>query len=198
MLERSASRRDVRLRARATTWSSASCSARSTWSAARRSSGSRFYFLTGVGALLRARAAQPGDGAGDRGRVHPDDHRRCWSSRRRWRAPASSARPPRRSTTCPRTTSTWSAPRRCRWPRYHMDEILDADRLPLRYAGWSSCFRREAGSYGKDTRGIIRVHQFDKVEMFSYCRPGGRRRPSTSGCSPGRRRCWPRSSCPTG
>lgn len=54
---------------------------------------------------------------------------------------------------------------------YHKDEVLDAARLPLRYAGWSSCFRREAGSYGKDTRGIIRVHQFDKVEMFSYCRP---------------------------
>ncbi|GAA3443251.1 serine--tRNA ligase [Planomonospora venezuelensis] len=54
---------------------------------------------------------------------------------------------------------------------YHADEILDAAALPLRYAGWSSCFRREAGSYGKDTRGIIRVHQFDKVEMFSYCRP---------------------------
>ena len=54
---------------------------------------------------------------------------------------------------------------------YHSDEILDASRLPLRYAGWSSCYRREAGSYGKDTRGIIRVHQFDKVEMFSYCRP---------------------------
>ncbi|WP_433220632.1 serine--tRNA ligase [Microtetraspora malaysiensis] len=54
---------------------------------------------------------------------------------------------------------------------YHGDEILDRGSLPLRYAGWSSCFRREAGSYGKDTRGIIRVHQFDKVEMFSYCRP---------------------------
>ncbi|HEY9522217.1 MAG TPA: serine--tRNA ligase [Thermopolyspora sp.] len=54
---------------------------------------------------------------------------------------------------------------------YHSDEILDARSLPVRYAGWSSCFRREAGSYGKDTRGIIRVHQFDKVEMFSYCRP---------------------------
>ena len=49
---------------------------------------------------------------------------------------------------------------------YHSGEVLDA--LPLRYAGFSSCFRREAGSYGKDTRGIIRVHQFDKVEMFSY------------------------------
>ena len=54
---------------------------------------------------------------------------------------------------------------------YHVDEILDGSALPYRYAGWSSCFRREAGSYGKDTRGIIRVHQFDKVEMFSYCRP---------------------------
>jgi seryl-tRNA synthetase len=51
---------------------------------------------------------------------------------------------------------------------YHSNEILDAADLPLRYAGFSSCFRREAGSYGKDTRGIIRVHWFDKVEMFSY------------------------------
>ncbi|CAM5473031.1 serine--tRNA ligase [Streptomyces abikoensis] len=54
---------------------------------------------------------------------------------------------------------------------YHMDEILDADQLPLRYAGFSPCFRREAGTYGKDTRGIFRVHQFDKVEMFSYVAP---------------------------
>jgi seryl-tRNA synthetase len=54
---------------------------------------------------------------------------------------------------------------------YHAGEILDLTGGPRRYAGWSSCFRREAGSYGKDTRGIIRVHQFDKVEMFSYCRP---------------------------
>jgi seryl-tRNA synthetase len=54
---------------------------------------------------------------------------------------------------------------------YHRDEILDAATLPLRYAGFSACFRREAGSYGKDTRGIIRVHQFHKVEMFSFCPP---------------------------
>ncbi|WPP30817.1 MULTISPECIES: serine--tRNA ligase [Streptomyces] len=54
---------------------------------------------------------------------------------------------------------------------YHMDEILEADKLPLRYAGFSPCFRREAGSHGKDTRGIFRVHQFDKVEMFSYVTP---------------------------
>jgi seryl-tRNA synthetase len=54
---------------------------------------------------------------------------------------------------------------------FHMDEVLDGSKLPMRYAGYSSCFRREAGSYGKDTRGIIRVHQFDKVEMFSFCKP---------------------------
>jgi seryl-tRNA synthetase len=54
---------------------------------------------------------------------------------------------------------------------YHSEEILDLSDGPLRYAGWSSCFRREAGSYGKDTRGIIRVHQFDKVEGFVYCKP---------------------------
>jgi seryl-tRNA synthetase len=54
---------------------------------------------------------------------------------------------------------------------YHAGEIIDLSAGPRRYAGWSSCFRREAGSYGKDTRGIIRVHQFDKVEMFAYCRP---------------------------
>ena len=53
----------------------------------------------------------------------------------------------------------------------HMDEILAEDDLPLRYVGYSSCFRREAGAAGKDTRGIFRVHQFDKVEMFSFCHP---------------------------
>jgi len=51
---------------------------------------------------------------------------------------------------------------------YHSDEILDAEELPLRYAGFSPCFRREAGSYGKDTKGIFRVHWFDKVEMFVF------------------------------
>jgi seryl-tRNA synthetase len=53
---------------------------------------------------------------------------------------------------------------------YHAGEILDLSGGPLRYAGWSACYRREAGSYGKDTRGIIRVHQFHKVEMFVWCR----------------------------
>ena len=54
---------------------------------------------------------------------------------------------------------------------YHADEILDLSDGAKRYAGWSTCYRREAGSYGKDTRGIIRVHQFNKLEMFVYCRP---------------------------
>lgn len=53
----------------------------------------------------------------------------------------------------------------------HMNEIFDEKELPLRYIGFSSCFRREAGSYGKDTKGILRVHQFDKIEMFSFAKP---------------------------
>ena len=53
----------------------------------------------------------------------------------------------------------------------HSDDTLDASELPLRYAGYSTCFRKEAGAYGKDTRGIFRVHQFDKMEMFSFCDP---------------------------
>jgi seryl-tRNA synthetase len=54
---------------------------------------------------------------------------------------------------------------------FHADEIIDLTNGPVRYAGWSTCYRREAGSYGKDTRGILRVHQFNKLEMFSYCPP---------------------------
>ncbi|MEV0899573.1 serine--tRNA ligase [Actinoplanes sp. NPDC049802] len=54
---------------------------------------------------------------------------------------------------------------------YHSNEIIDLSGGPSRFAGWSSCYRREAGSHGKDVRGILRVHQFDKVEMFSFCRP---------------------------
>lgn len=54
----------------------------------------------------------------------------------------------------------------------HMGEVLEVKDLPRRYVGFSACFRREAGTYGKDTRGILRVHQFDKVEMFSFTKPG--------------------------
>ena len=80
----------------------------------------------------------------------------------------------------------------------HADEILASDELPRRYAGFSTCFRREAGAAGKDTRGLFRVHQFDKVEMFSFVRPedsadGARAHPrrSRSGSSK-------RSRSPTG
>ncbi|MFI1992392.1 serine--tRNA ligase [Actinoplanes sp. NPDC020271] len=54
---------------------------------------------------------------------------------------------------------------------YHSNEIIDLSNGPSRFAGWSTCYRREAGSHGKDVRGILRVHQFDKVEMFSFCKP---------------------------
>src|SRR5690606_32753161 len=54
---------------------------------------------------------------------------------------------------------------------YHMNQILDADALPLKYAGVSHCFRREAGAAGQFSKGLYRVHQFTKVEMFVYCRP---------------------------
>ena len=54
---------------------------------------------------------------------------------------------------------------------YHMDEILDEDKLPLFYAGYSACFRKEAGAYGKYTRGLFRVHQFNKLEMYAFCLP---------------------------
>ncbi len=54
---------------------------------------------------------------------------------------------------------------------YHMDEVIDVAEKPLRYAGYSSCFRREAGTYGKDVQGIIRGHQFNKIEMFIFCNP---------------------------
>ncbi|MCL5795090.1 MAG: serine--tRNA ligase, partial [Patescibacteria group bacterium] len=54
---------------------------------------------------------------------------------------------------------------------YHLDEILDESKLPLRYTAFSTCFRREAGAAGKDTRGILRTHQFDKIEMFVFCKP---------------------------
>ncbi|MGW1157603.1 serine--tRNA ligase [Streptomyces sp. NPDC002519] len=133
-------------------------------------SGSRFYYLTGVGALLElalvnaamARAAEAGftpmltpalvrpramEGTGFLGQaaenvyhLEKDDFYLVGTSE----VPLAA---------------------------YHMDEIIDADQLPLRYAGFSPCFRREAGTYGKDTRGIFRVHQFDKVEMFSYVDP---------------------------
>ncbi|UNZ18478.1 serine--tRNA ligase [Streptomyces sp. 891-h] len=133
-------------------------------------SGSRFYFLTGVGALLElalvnaaiAQATEAGftpmltpalvkphamEGTGFLGQAAQDVYH------------------------LPKDDMYLVGTSEVPLAGYHMDEIIEADRLPLRYAAFSPCFRREAGSYGKDTRGIFRVHQFDKVEMFSYVAP---------------------------
>ncbi len=80
---------------------------------------------------------------------------------------------------------------------YHSDEILPVDTLPRRFAGYSPCFRREAGTYGKDTRGIFRVHWFDKVEMFTFAAPT-RPRPSTRACWSSRSSSSTASSSRTG
>ena len=72
----------------------------------------------------------------------------------------------------------------------HADEILDADALPIAYCAYTPCFRSEAGSYGKDVRGLIRQHQFNKVELVRFSQPGGVVRASSS-CSP----ATPRRSC---
>ncbi len=133
-------------------------------------SGSRFYFLTGQGALLQLGLLQHGDPAGRRQRLRADDpagagasggdvgHRVPRRARRRG-LPGGGGRP---------LSGRHLGGAAGGLP---LDEILDLSDGPQRYAGWSSCFRREAGSYGKDTRGIIRVHQFDKVEAFVYCEP---------------------------
>ncbi|MEU5833928.1 serine--tRNA ligase [Streptomyces diacarni] len=133
-------------------------------------SGSRFYFLTGVGALLElalvnaaiAQATEAGftpmltpalvksqamDGTGFLGQAAQDVYQ------------------------LEKDELYLVGTSEVALAGYHMDEIIEANRLPLRYAAFSPCFRREAGSYGKDTRGIFRVHQFDKVEMFSYVDP---------------------------
>ena len=152
---------------RATTSSSAGSSAPSTSSAAPRCPGSRFYFLTGVGAelefalinLANEHAREHGftqviapsmvkpramDGTGFLGQAADDVYRIEGQDIY--------------------LVGTSEVP----MAAYHSDEILDAAALPLRYAAFSPCFRKEAGSHGKDTKGIIRVHWFDKVEMFVY------------------------------
>ena len=80
----------------------------------------------------------------------------------------------------------------------HRDEIIEADQLPIRYVAYSPCFRREAGAAGKDTRGILRVHQFDKVEMVCFEQPGGLRRHAGVAHRPGGGGASSGSACPTG
>ena len=78
----------------------------------------------------------------------------------------------------------------------HRGEILEESQLPLRYTASTACYRREAGSAGRDTRGLLRVHEFDKVELFAYATPEGALMPRRTSCS-GPSRCSRTSSCPT-
>ena len=133
-------------------------------------SGARFYFLTGAGARLRARAAQPRDGHRDGQRVHARHHAHAGAARGDGRHRVPRRARLARSTGSRPTTCTWWAPRRWRSRACTPTRSSTSTAGPLRYAGWSACYRREAGSHGRDTRGIIRVHQFHKVEMFVYCR----------------------------
>ncbi|WP_086819605.1 serine--tRNA ligase [Allokutzneria sp. NRRL B-24872] len=133
-------------------------------------SGSRFYFLTGVGAQLQLAmlnlAAQQAIGAGFTLMVPPVLVRpEIMEGTGFLGAHASEVYRLRDDDQY--LVGTSEVP----LAGYHSDEIIDLSAGAKRYAGWSTCFRREAGSYGKDTRGIIRVHQFDKVEMFVYTRP---------------------------
>jgi len=133
-------------------------------------SGARFYFLTGAGAMLQLGllqlAAQKATAAGFTMMIPPVLVRPEIMSGTGFLG-AHAAEVYRLAEDDLYLVGTSEVP----MAGYHSGEILDLSAGPKRYAGWSSCFRREAGSYGKDTRGVIRVHQFDKVEMFSYCRP---------------------------
>ena len=133
-------------------------------------SGSRFYFLTGRGALLQLGLLQLAVRLATDNGFTPDDPAGAGAPRGdgRHRLPGG---PRRRIYRVQDDDLYLVGTSEVPLAGYHSAEILDLSGGPLRYAGWSSCFRREAGSYGKDTRGIIRVHQFDKVEGFVYCKP---------------------------
>ncbi|MFC0532967.1 serine--tRNA ligase [Phytohabitans kaempferiae] len=132
-------------------------------------SGSRFYFLTGVGALLEmgllqlamAQAVEYGLSP-----VIPPVLLKPESMEGTGFLGAHASEVYRLEADDLFLVGTSEAP----LAAYHSGEILDLEQ-PIRYAGWSTCFRREAGSHGKDVRGILRVHQFNKVEMFTFCRP---------------------------
>ena len=124
----------------------------------------------------RARARAVGAARSCAATASSPSSRRCSCASRRSTARACCPTPSSRSTTCPTTTCTSSARARSRWRRCTPARSSTRRDLPLRYAGFSPCFRREAGAAGKDTRGIFRVHQFDKVEMFSFVAPDAQRR----------------------
>ena len=161
-------------------------------------SGSRFYYLTGVGAMLELALRQPRDGAGasrraSRPMIPPALVKPRAMEGTGFLGQAARERLSPASDDDLYLVGTSEVP----LAAYHMDEILDADQLPLRYAGFSPCFRREAGSYGKDTRGIFRVHWFDKVEMFSFVAPEDAARRAPAAARVGEGDASTSSSCPT-
>ena len=189
----------LRLRRRATTWRSATLlGVIDLERGARKVSGARFAYL--LGPLVRA-AARPGrarHGPPRRPRASRRWSRRCWCARRRCGGPASSPPTGRRSTGPPRTTCSWWAPPRCRWrPAQRRDPRREATCRCATPASRPASAARP-GAAGKDTRGIFRVHQFDKVEMFSFVPARGLAPTSTSASWPSRRRSSRRSSCRTG
>ena len=123
---------------------------------------------------------------------------RCWCGSPPCTAPASC--PPTRSTSTssPSDGLYLTGTSEVALAALHQNEVLSADELPLRYAGYSTCFRREAGAAGRDTRGIFRVHQFDKVEMFFFAHPGALHASTTRRSSPSRRTSSAASASPTG
>ena len=171
MLEHVGAAAGVRLRAAGPPRARRSGSAPSTPSAGRRSRGARFYYLTGVGAQLQLAmlnlAMSQALAAGFVPVVPPVLVKPEAMEGTGFLGPGGRERlPPARGGPLPRRHLGGAARR--------VPHGRDPRRRPAcrcRYAGWSTCFRREAGSYGKDTRGIIRVHQFDKIEMFSYVDP---------------------------
>ena len=120
-------------------------------------------------ARARAGAARARDGSARTGSSR--SCRPCWCARSRSSGPASCRPTGRRYMRSRTTTSILVGTSEVSLAALHADELLAEDELPLRYGGFSTCFRREAGAAGRDTRGIFRVHQFDKVEMFSFVRP---------------------------
>ena len=160
----------------------------STWSAARALSGSRFAYLRGDLVRLELALVRWAMDAARRPRLragHPAGARARGGAVRHGLPARHRAAdlPP-----APTTTSTSPARPRSRWPRCTPARSSTATTLPRRYAGFSPCFRREAGAAGKDTRGIFRVHQFDKVEMFSFVEPRAVARRARAAAGASRRR----------
>ena len=134
-------------------------------------SGARFYFLKGVGARLEMGAARPRDAARPSPRASSRSSPPPSSRARSWPAPGFLDHHADEVYRLEADDLYLTGTSEVALAGYHADEVIDLSKGPIRYAGQSTCYRREAGSYGKDTRGIIRVHQFNKIEMFVYCRP---------------------------